>query len=58
MPVERFYASEEFAVVAAGNENLSVRTNGGLEDGEGSGGELVLFELRDFVFAGRCLSEW
>lgn len=43
-------AGEQLAVVADGDEHLDVRAHGGLEDGEGPGGEFVLLELRDFVF--------
>ncbi len=52
MPIEGFHAGQEFAVVAAGDEDLGVGADGGLEDREGAGGELVFFELGDFVFAG------
>ena len=52
MPVEGFYTCEQFAVVAAGDEDLGVRAGGGHEDGEGTGGELVGFEEGDFVFSG------
>lgn len=51
MSIKRLDAREELSVVAAGDEDLSVGADCGLEDGEGSGGEFVLFELRDFELA-------
>jgi len=54
MSVECFYTSEEFAVVSAGDEDLCVGANGGLEDGERAWGEFIFFELGDFVLAGMC----
>lgn len=51
MTVEGLDAGKDFAVVSAGDQNLSARADGGLEDGEGSGGELVLLDLGDFVLA-------
>lgn len=51
MSVKGLDASEELAVVAYGDEDLGVRFDGGLEDGERAGGEFVLFELGDFVLA-------
>jgi hypothetical protein len=57
MTIECLDAGENLSVVSAGNQDLCARANGGLEDGEGSGGELVLFNLSNFVLAGRsqCL---
>jgi hypothetical protein len=49
--IECFDTGEELSVVAKRDQNLCARTNGGLEDGKRSGGELVLFDLRDFVLA-------
>ena len=51
MSVESLDTSEQLAVVAAGNEDLGVRANSGLEDREWAGGELVLLELGDFELA-------
>ena len=52
MSVESFDAREQFAVVAAGDQDLGVLAYGGLEEREGAGGEFVLFEEADFVLAG------
>lgn len=52
MSVEGLDTRKELAVVAAGDQDLGVRADGRLEDGEGAGGELMFFELRDFVLAG------
>ena len=49
--VERLDTGEELAVVAAGNQDLCARADGGLQDGKRSGGELVLLDLGDLVLA-------
>jgi hypothetical protein len=49
--VECLDTGEQFAVVAARDQNLCARSDGGLEDGKRSSGELVLFDLGDFVLA-------
>ena len=51
MPVECLDSRQEFAIVATRDENLSVRTDGGLEDGERPGCELVLLEQSNLVFS-------
>jgi hypothetical protein len=51
MTVEGFDACKDLAVVPAGDQNLCAGTNGGLEDRQGTGGELVLFDLSDFILA-------
>jgi hypothetical protein len=51
--VEGFYTCEDLAVVSARDQNLCARADGGLEDGEGAGGELMLFDLRNFVLPGQ-----
>lgn len=55
MAVEGLDAGEQFAVVAAGDEDLGVVAHGGLEEGEGAVGELVGFEQGELVF-GQFLS--
>jgi hypothetical protein len=50
--VEGLDAREDLDIVAHAYEDLLVVADGGLDDGEGAGGEFVLFELGDFVFAG------
>lgn len=55
MTVEGLDAGEDLAVVSAGDQDLCARANGGLEDREGSGGELVLLDLGDFVLAAGLL---
>ncbi len=47
MPIEGLDAREQFSVVAAGDEDLGVGFHGRLEDGEGTGGEFMFFELSD-----------
>lgn len=49
MPVKGFDAREEFAVVAAGDQDLCVLANRRLKDGERAGRELIFLELGDFV---------
>jgi hypothetical protein len=49
--VESLDAREDFAVVAARDQDLRARANGGLEDGQRSSGKLMFFNLRDFVFS-------
>ena len=51
MPVEGLHTREQFSVVAAGDQDLGVGADSGLEDGERAGGEFVLFEDGDLVFA-------
>lgn len=51
MSIEGFDSSEELAVVSAGDENLGARAYGGLEDGQGASGELMLLYLSDLIFA-------
>ena len=43
MPVEGLDAGEDLAVVPHGYQDLGVASDGGLEDGEGAGGELFAF---------------
>jgi hypothetical protein len=57
MAVEGFDAREQLAVVARANEDLGVLAYGGLEEGEGAGGEFVGFELGYFVFSVGFMSE-
>lgn len=51
MPVEGLYPCQELAIIATGNEDLGMRTDGCLEDRERSGGELMLLEQRDLIFS-------
>ena len=51
MPIERFYPSEDFSVVAHVYEDLAVVANGALKEGERTGAKLVLFDLGEFIFA-------
>lgn len=44
MPVEGFDSRQELAVVATRDENLGVRTDSGLKDRQGPGGEFVFFK--------------
>lgn len=55
MTVECLDAGEDLAVVAAGNQDLCARADCGLEDGQGSGGELVLLDLSDLILAAQRL---
>lgn len=56
MSIERLDAREELSVVAAGDENLSVGADCGLEDGQWTGCKFVLLELGDFELAGNLVS--
>jgi hypothetical protein len=51
MAVEGLYTGEDLAVVPAGDQDLCARADGGLKDGEGASGELMLLDLSDFVLA-------
>lgn len=51
MTVKGFDASEKLAVVATGDEDLYVRANSSLQDGEGSRCKLVFFKLSNLVLA-------
>lgn len=51
MPVESLDTCQQLAVRANGDEHLRVRPHGRLEDGKGTGRELILFELRNLVLA-------
>jgi hypothetical protein len=51
--VECLHAGEDFAVVSARDQDLGARADGGLEDREGSSGELVLLDLCDFILSGQ-----
>jgi hypothetical protein len=48
--IEGLDTRENLTVVSAGDQDLSARTDSGLEDGEGTGGKLVLLNLSDFIF--------
>ena len=50
MPVEGFDAPEQFAVVAAGDEDLGVVAHGGLEQRERTVVEVVRLEKAELVF--------
>jgi hypothetical protein len=56
MTVEGFHAGEDLAVVSARDQDLGARADGGLEDGERAGSELMLFHLSDFVFTRQPLA--
>jgi hypothetical protein len=56
MPVECFYAGEEFAVVATRDDDLVMVADGSLEDGEGTSSELMLFDTSNLVLAIRSVS--
>jgi hypothetical protein len=49
--VEGLDPCEDLAVVPARDEHLCARADGRLEDREGPGGELVLFDLSDLILA-------
>lgn len=51
MPVEGLDARKELPVVATRDEDLGAVAHGGLKDGEGTGCQLVFFDLGDLVFA-------
>lgn len=47
-------ASEQLAVVADGDQDLDVGADGSLQDGQGTGRELVLLELGNLILAVLC----
>jgi hypothetical protein len=49
--IEGLDAGEELAVVADGDEDLVVGSDSGVEDAEGTGGELMLFKLSNLVLS-------
>lgn len=51
MTIKCLDAGKQLAVVTARDEDLGTCADSGLEDGEGAGGELVLFDLSDLVLA-------
>lgn len=53
MAIESLDAREQFAVVAGGDEDLSVVAHGGLEEGERARGEFVGLEEGELVLAVR-----
>lgn len=53
MAVKGLNTRKQLAVVTDRDEHLRVRADGRLKDGEGSGGELVLLELRNLVLTTR-----
>ena len=57
MAVEGFYTCEDLAVVSARDQDLCTRADSSLEDGEGTGGKLMLFDLSNLVLT-RELSVW
>jgi hypothetical protein len=52
VPIEGLDACKQLAVVATGDEDLGSVADGGLEDGERSCGEFMLFDLSNLEFAG------
>lgn len=49
MTVESLDASENLAIIPTRNENLCAGADGSLEDGEGTGSELMLLDLSNFI---------
>jgi hypothetical protein len=56
MSVKCFYAGEEFAVVATRDDDLVVVADSGLEDGEGTSSEFMLFDASNLVLAMQSVS--
>jgi hypothetical protein len=54
--VKGFHAGEDLAVVSARDQDLGARADSRLEDRERAGGELMLFDLCDFVFTRQPLA--
>lgn len=44
-------AGQQLAVVSAGNQDLGVCAGGGLQERQGTGGELVLLDESDLIFS-------
>lgn len=55
MTIECLDAGKDLSVVPAGNKDLCARADGGLKDREGSGRELVLFNLSNLILATQLL---
>jgi hypothetical protein len=51
MSVESLHTRQQLSVVSAGDQDLGVRPNRSLQNGERAGCELVLFELCDLILA-------
>ena len=51
MTVESFDSRQELAVVATRDENLGMRTDSGLKDRKGPGGEFVFFKQSNLVLS-------
>lgn len=51
MSVKSLDAGQQLAVVAAGDQDLGVCAGGGLQEGERAGGELVLLNESNLIFA-------
>lgn len=51
MSVKGLNASQQLAVVTARDQDLSVCAGGGLQERERAGGELVLFDESNLIFA-------
>lgn len=51
MSVKGLNTGQELAVVAAGDQDLGVCAGGGLQERERAGGELVLFDEGNLIFA-------
>jgi hypothetical protein len=53
MAIKGFDSGEKFAIVATGNQDLGMRSNGGLKDRQRTGGELMFLQKLDLVFTAR-----
>jgi hypothetical protein len=51
--IEGLDAGEQLSVVAAGDQDLGVVADGGLQDGKWAGGELMLLQKGNLVFPNR-----
>lgn len=56
MAVKSLDTGEYLAVVSARDKDLCSRADGSLEDGERTGGELMLLDLGNFILAGKSQS--
>lgn len=53
MPIKSLDTCEQFAVVAAGDQNLCVLSDGGLKERQRAGSELVGLEDANLIFTAR-----
>lgn len=56
MPIKGLHSPNQLSIISTGNQDLVVRADGLGEEGEGTGGEFVLFKL--FQLLGSQFRAW